>query len=72
MDSYHKMKKIIKEWNASGHKYANDPDYEGFCNHIDEYNIRGFSWGMSDLRELAKKYNTPIPLIDAGGELVWK
>ena len=37
------------------------PDYEGFCEHVEEWNGRGIPWGTSDLINLAEKYNTPIP-----------
>ena len=35
------------------------PDYEGFCKHIEAWDKLGIPWGMSDLRRIAKKYNTP-------------
>jgi len=35
-------------------------NYEEFVKHVDEWDKLGISWGLSDLRCLAKKYNTPI------------
>ena len=36
-------------------------DYRGFVLHIWEWNSKGISYGMTDLKELAIKYNIPIP-----------
>lgn len=36
-------------------------DYRGFVLNIWDWENYGVSYGMSDLRELAKTYNTPIP-----------
>jgi hypothetical protein len=37
------------------------PDYEGFCLHVVEWEKLGIPHSLSDMIELAKKYNTPIP-----------
>lgn len=37
-------------------------NYRAFVLHIWEWEEKGISFGMSDLRELSKKYNIPIPL----------
>ena len=36
-------------------------NYRAFVLHIWEWNEKGIPFGMSDLRELANKYNVPIP-----------
>ena len=36
-------------------------DYRGFILHIWEWNKIGIPVGISDMKELAKKYNCPIP-----------
>jgi hypothetical protein len=38
------------------------PDYEGFVEHIQEWERLGLPYDLSDLIRLAKKYGTPIPL----------
>ena len=38
-----------------------EPDYKGFCEHVEEWRKLGIPWGISDLIRLAKMYNTPIP-----------
>jgi hypothetical protein len=38
-----------------------EPDYEGFCLHMKEYEEHGIPTGMSDLLRLARRYNLPIP-----------
>mgnify|MGYP006277247427 CR=1 FL=1 len=35
-------------------------DYKGFVEHVNEWDRLGINYGLSDLRYLAKKYNTPI------------
>lgn len=37
------------------------PDYEGFVTHVEEATEAGAPIDISYLRELAEKYNTPIP-----------
>jgi hypothetical protein len=39
------------------------PDYEGFCLHLEEWEKIGIPHSLSDMIELAKKYNTPIPTL---------
>jgi hypothetical protein len=36
-------------------------DYRGFCLHIKEYDKLGITYGLNDLRRLARIYNCPIP-----------
>jgi len=39
----------------------NKEDYEGFVKHTMEWDKYGIPYGLSDLKLLARKYNTPIP-----------
>jgi len=36
-------------------------DYKGFVLHVRAWDKLGIPWGLNDLRELARKYHTPIP-----------
>lgn len=45
-------------------------DYKGFVMHYREWCDAGIPVGMSDLRSLASKYNTPVPSFD-GERLVF-
>ena len=36
-------------------------DYKGYCLHKIEWDILGISYGLNDLRDLARKYNCTIP-----------
>lgn len=40
---------------------AKEPDFEGFVKHVKMWDAAGMSYGKSDLTELAKIYNTPLP-----------
>lgn len=37
------------------------PDFKGFVLHVEEWNKNNVAYCMNDLRELAKKYNCPVP-----------
>ena len=37
-----------------------EPDYEGFCQHVQEATLKGIPIDLDYLRELAERYNTPI------------
>jgi len=50
---------------------TSQPDYEGFCEHYEEYNRLGVPISIDDLKKLANKYNCEIPMI-LGGELIFK
>lgn len=52
-------------------KTTKESDYQGFCEHLEEYNRLGIPTGLSDLRRLARQYNTPIPKLNSSGELEW-
>ena len=40
------------------------PDYEGFKDHLDEFEKAGIPTSFKDLIRLAKIYNTEIPTIE--------
>ncbi len=42
-------------------KISKQPDYEGFCEHVEEWKKLGIPYGVSDLIRLSNKYHTPIP-----------
>lgn len=46
-------------------------DYKGFGEHVAEYEEQGIPVGVSDLRRLARRYNTSIPKLSESGELEW-
>ncbi len=37
------------------------PDYKGFVLHMEAWDEHGINYSLGDLRQLALKYNTPIP-----------
>ena len=37
---------------------------KAFCKHVEEYKRLGIPYGLSDLRRLARLYDTPIPKIN--------
>ena len=39
-----------------------DPDYKGFVEHLWAFNDAGAPTSMEDLKNLANKYHTPIPI----------
>jgi len=49
---------------------SNCADYEGFHDHLKEYEDNGIPTGMKDLIRLAKQYNCEIPKV-VDGELVF-
>jgi hypothetical protein len=48
----------------------NKPDYEGFCKHLEEYEIVGAPVGSCDLIRLGKQYNCEVPKV-INGKLVF-
>lgn len=48
------------------------PNYKGFCEHLEEYENLGIPVGFNDLIRLAKQYNTEIPTLNSGGELIFE
>lgn len=48
------------------HNVSNCADYEGFYDHLKEYEDNGIPTGMKDLIRLAKQYNCEIPKIVDG------
>ena len=52
------------------HNVSNCADYEGFYDHLKEYEDNGIPTGMKDLIRLAKQYNCEIPKV-VDGELVF-
>lgn len=52
------------------HNVSNCADYEGFYEHLKEYEDNGIPTGMKDLIRLAKQYNCEIPKI-VDGKLVF-
>jgi len=45
-------------------KKSKKPNYKGFGLTILEWSKLGVAYSLSDLRELARKYNCPIPKIN--------
>ena len=37
-----------------------EPDYDGFVNHVKSWEKLGISYGTKELAELSKSYNTPV------------
>jgi Fe-S-cluster containining protein len=38
-----------------------EPDYEGFCKHLDEWDRNNVCYSIKDMAELAEKYHCPVP-----------
>jgi hypothetical protein len=39
-----------------------EKNYQKFVKHVNQWKKLGIPYGINDLRELAKKYDTPIPV----------
>lgn len=66
------MKKASKEkkQQCAIHNVSNCADYEGFYEHLKEYEDNGIPTGMKDLIRLARQYNCEIPKL-VNGKLVF-
>ena len=52
------------------HNVSNCADYEGFHEHLKEYEDNGIPMGLKDFIRLAKQYNCEIPKV-VNGKLVF-